>query len=70
MPPRGVQKCKSDLSKEPTTVAGAGPLPCELKGEHEWHQRMISPLGPVKWKDLPNGREFRTMTVETAARES
>lgn len=67
MPPRK-RVCTSDFSKDPTTVAGAGPLPCQLTGEHEWHQRLESPLGPIEWKDLPNGREFHTLKVEGAAK--
>ncbi len=46
--------CGSDLSRTPSTVTGYGPLPCEVTGPHEVHERWSAPMS-ARWTDLPGG---------------
>jgi hypothetical protein len=54
-------KCKSDLSKNPSTVAGMGDLPCEITGKHDRDSEGLdihyrgSPPFQGYWVDLPDG---------------
>ena len=46
--------CKSDLSRNPSTIVGYGPLPCEVKGDHITHQRWSAPV-VARWTDISGG---------------
>ena len=51
---RKPKRCKSDLSRDPVTLAGQGPLPCEKQGEHQIHERWSPPIA-ARWEDKPAG---------------
>ena len=61
------RECTSDLSRNPSTFAGLGPLPCQVTGEHEQssdgfpiHERTTGAI-PARWVDIPEGRRLTTV---------
>lgn len=67
-----LRRCGSDLSRDPATVSGAGPLPCEVEGEHEVHEH-TSPPFQARWRDLGDGGrviEFMTLNGVDGVRVS